>query len=371
MARRAPCGAARPQGRRCARRRRRDVQGQRDRAAGARNRERTARDRAAPAAAPRRRARDEPVAARQPRRLSIARRGPHGARRARSLSHVAAGGVEVRPADGEHPRSAARGAPDARARGTVPRTRRAGRGDPRGRRGRPRGIALPAAPSRHRRHAPLLRCAAAPGAHAVRAAVRRARRLRKRGGHRIGARGAEPAGGAADFGGARRAAAAGIPARGDRLRHRRAAAVRLRVAAADCARERAAAARAAARPAAPASGRDRRLRAGRRRHRAADRLAGAGREGGRDHDRRHRRAARRRGAHGVAPDRRAEAPAATRRDVALRSCEPAPAAARLEPAGGRAGARLHGAPAPHRRARRPDAELAGEPARRMRRTISC
>ncbi len=355
-------GAARCRGRRCACGRRGDAHGGRDRPAGARGGERAARARAAAAHQHRRRSGHEPAAAGQSRRLSPARGRPVGARCARSLPRVAADRAEAGPAHGKRARPAARSAADARARGAVPGALGAGRGDPGRGRDRARRVALPAPPSRHRGDAPLPRRAAAPGARAVRAAVRGARRSRERCRHRHRAGGSATAGQVPGVRGARRIAGPRPPAGDHGIRHGHSAAVRLCPAAADRARERAAAARAAPRPAATAAGRDRCLPAGRGGHRAPGRLAGAGRESRRDHGRRHRRAARRRRARGLAPDPAAEAPAAARRDLALRTREPAPPPARVEPADRRAGARLHGAAAAHRRARRPDAELAREPA---------
>ena len=66
----------------------------------------------------------------------------------------------------------------------------------------------------------------------------------------------------------------------------------------------------------------------------------------------------------VGAARRAEAPAAARRHLALRTRQPAPPRARVEPADRRACARPDGAAAADRRARRPDAQLAREPAAR-------
>ena len=70
------------------------------------------------------------------------------------------------------------------------------------------------------------------------------------------------------------------------------------------------------------------------------------------------------GAARVGAARAAEAPAAARRHVALRPRQPAPARVRVEPADRRARARTDGAAAADRRARRPHAQLAREPAAR-------
>ncbi len=153
-----------------------------------------------------------------------------------------------------------------------------------------------------------------------------------------------------------------VDSRRDVVRDRHAAALRLRAAAARGARERAAAARAAARPAAPARGRRARVRPRRRDDRAPDRLPGARSAGGPHHGRRRGRTAARVGARRVAAARAAEEAAAARRHVALRPREPAPPRVRVEPADRRARARPDGAAAAHRRPRRPDAQLAREPA---------
>ena len=277
---------------------------------------------------------------------------------------VAAGRVEARPADGEHPRSAAGGAADARAGGEVPGPLRAGRGDSRRRRRRARRVALSASPSRHRGDAALLRRVAAAGARAVRAAVRR-----------------------------RWASSQASPA----SRWRSAASSLLVVLLASIAPDRACRRRVFL-PAVTAFGTGvlllfgfalpplialasvpplRVLRRDLPRPRpggifayllgagvialliawqAQDAKAGAIMIGGIG------------GLLAAAALTAwmlivaAEAAAATRRDVALRTREPAPPSARVEPADRRAGAGLHGAAAAHRRARRPDAELAREPA---------
>ena len=146
---------------------------------------------------------------------------------ARPVSRVAAGGVEARSADGKRPRPAPRSQANAGARRAIPRSLGARRGDPGRRRGGARGIALPAAPSRHRGDASLFRRIEAAGAHAVRAAVRRAGRARERRGPRPRAPGASAARRAPDVGRSSRVAATRMAARGDGLRHGRHAAVRL------------------------------------------------------------------------------------------------------------------------------------------------
>jgi predicted lysophospholipase L1 biosynthesis ABC-type transport system permease subunit len=98
------------------------------------------------------------------------------------------------------------------------------------------------------------------------------------------------------------------------------------------ARRCAAAARLAARSCRAAARRSRCVPARRCGDRVADRVAGAGRDRGRDHGRRHRRAARALALVRVGADRAAEALAAARRDMALRTRESAPAARSLEPA---------------------------------------
>ena len=232
-------------------------------------------------------------------------------------------------------------------------------------------VAVALAASRYlRRHldtAAMLRCLGTSQRRALAlfvAAVRRAGHRRQRGRRRAGAGGAGAAGGAAGVDRADDAAAARGAAGRRRVRRRHAAAAGVRAAAAGRAGRRAAAARAAPRPAAAAAVDGAGLRAGRRGDRAADRVAGEGSDRGRDHGRRDRRPAGRVGAVGVAADPAVEAPAAARRHLALRPRQPAPAPAGVEPAGRRAGAGADGAAAAHRRARRPDEELAREPAGR-------
>ena len=168
------------------------------------------------------------------------------------------------------------------------------------------------------------------------------------------------------------AAAAGVDARADGVRDRHAAAVRLRAAAAHRARERAAAARAAPRSAASARrAAFSRTRWAPRSIARADRVAGAAT----------RRPARSCSAASAGCWSR---PARSRGlllallkrvpqrgvIVALRPCQPAPAAARVEPADRRAGAGTDGAAAADRRARRPACATGARACRPMRRTSS-
>ncbi len=254
VARRAPRAAPRHQGRRHARRRRRDAQGRCDRAAGARGRERLARHRAASADPYRRRPGDQPAAAGQPRDLSPARRRSGGAQCARSATCKWLQAAACGPASAWRTSAIVR--PEVRQ--TLERAEQflglaalvavilA-------------AVAVALAASRYlRRHLDTARCCAASahrGGGRSRCSCCSSSVLghpRERVGVAARARAARALlvallGVASRRRSCRRRR---IPAGVTAFAHRRAAAVRLRAAAADRARERAAAARAASRPAA-------------------------------------------------------------------------------------------------------------------------
>ncbi len=272
------------------------------------------------------------------------------------------GRAQAWPANGERARPAAGDPADARARRPVPGTLVPRCGGAGRRSGRAGGIALSAPPSRHRGHAPLLRRFARPDACALRDAICDCRSPCERVGHPAGACGAAAARDAACVDCRRRSPSTRHRSRAGCVCDRDPSSPGICVAAVDRACRCTAAARPSPRPAAPAPRRHSGLRARCLDDRGVDRLAGAGREDRRDRRCRHRRIARGGGAHRVAPGGVAEAPAATRGDVAIRSRQPAAAAARIQPADRRAGARAHGTAAAHGGARRSDPELAREPA---------